>query len=381
MRAQVRRAYHNSFEEPSLFLWGVLHMRERLKQLQQVAEKEVVRLAEQERVMAVGITGSLARKDVWERSDLDLVAVLDDEKDVFYVDFNDKPSVPIDIAFISKGLLTRRYHAFLYGCEITYDPTGILGKAVRNANRMFYSDAEVKRRIREYKTATEKNLNKAVEAIKRDAPSSVLHSRNAVFDVSSILMEKSRCLTSHHHGVGKREEAFKKLGLEELYAEFLSTIRLDKIDAEGAKPYILLLRRLYDVSYPFFYRLREEGLKPQIGFIFRLSKEEIVENRILPIYKTGHFRDFVNSVIEEYSDIARAVFNLNAKDMEDVISVFKELELLSLKPDDFRELYISAIDAEKVTKNEANAIISKASKFIKRVMKSTYNKYGGISES
>lgn len=355
-------------------------MRERLKQLQQVAEKEVVRLAEQERVIAVGITGSLARKDVWERSDLDLVAVLDDEKDVFYVDFNDKPSVPIDIAFISKGLLTRHYHAFLYGCEITYDPTGILSKAVRNANRMFYSDAEVKQRIRKYKTAAEKNLNKAIEAIRRDdAPSSVLHSRNAVFDVSSILMEKSRCLTSHHHGVGKREEAFKKLGLEELYGNFLSTIRLDKIDAEGAKTYIPLLRRLYDVSYPFFYRLREEGLKPQIGFIFRLSKENIVENRILPIYKTGHYKDFVNSVIEEYGDIARAVFKVDAKDMEGIVSVFKELESLSLKPEDFRELYISAIDAENVTRNEANAIISKASKFIKRIKKSTYNKYGKSS--
>ena len=348
-------------------------MTERLKRLEEVAETEVERLIGQPGVMAVGITGSLARGDVWERSDLDLVAVLDQEEDVFYVDFNDKPSVPIDIAFVSKALLRHQYHPFLYSCKVVYDPTGVLSEATRTANEMFYSDAEVQRRLREYKSSAEKNLKRATEALRKyDVPSSVLHSRKSIFDISSILMEKSRCLTSHHHRVGKCKEAFKKLGLKELYREFLSAIRLDSIGEKEAQRHIPLLRKLYDISYPFFYQLRDKGRQPQIGFIFRLSKENVVDNRILPIYTTGHYRDFVNTVIEEYGDIAQAIFDVNAKNMDDAITVFRELDSFFLKPERFTQLYINALDAGDITKQEAKAIIRSASKFAERLNIQTY---------
>jgi len=347
-------------------------MTERLKQLEEVSETEIARLTKQPGVMAVGITGSLARGDVWERSDLDMVAVLDQEEDIFYIDFNDKPSVPIDIAFVSKALLKYQYHPFLYGCKVVYDPTGILSEAVRKANEMFYCDAEVQRRLREYTSNADKNLERAMEALrKNNVPSSVLHSRKSLSDISSILMDKARCLTSHHHRVGKCKEAFKKLGLNELYGEFLSAIRLDSIGEKEAQRYILLLKQLYDISYPFFYRLREEGRQPRIGWIFRLSKENIVENRILPIYKTGHYRDFVSTVIEEYGDIAQAIFDVNEKNMEDVITIFKELDSFFSKPESFTQLYISALGAQEVTKEEAKAIISRASKSVERIKKLT----------
>jgi len=350
----------------------VIGMRD-VQTLQLLLNKETDKYKAMRNVIGIGVLGSLARGDLWECSDLDLVVLLEKADKDFFFEFDDQEEIPVDIVCITTNYTRAQpYVSFLFGCKVIYDLTKILSTEVNKANNIYFSDEEISKRNQSHKEQAEKFLEKAEYSLEeRDFSSAIEHSRQAILSASLIAVEKSRTILSHHRRITKYKVSFQVLNRQDMFPRFLEALRLNDVDETVSRAYDILVRRLFENSYPWVHKKLEENMVPQwIDWTKKISLHNLLNWRILPIYKIGHsYADFVDKVVDEYEEFAKVVFEANNQKYDDVTLVFEELKNISDKPPYFSQMFLEALRANDLTCNKTRKIVNKSADFVDSVTK------------
>lgn len=348
-----------------------------MRRLELLLKREADKYRAMDNVIGIGVLGSMARKDVWECSDLDLVVLFEKAENDFFFEFDDQDGIPIDVMCITKNYLKDQpYVSSLYGCRVMYDPTNVLSTQVSKTNNIHFSDKEISKRNQCHIDEAKKFLEKACCSLgESDFPSAVEHSRQAVLHSGMVAVEKSRSIMSHHRRIDKYRSSFQALGCQDMFERFLKTLRLNKVDGKTSRVYDKLIQHLFDNGYPWIHRNLEEKTAPQwMDWTKKISLHSVLNWRILPIYKIGHrHADFVDKVIDEYEEFAKAVFEVNNQKYEEVTLIFRELQRLEDQPPNFSEMFQEALRANSLTFNRTQRSINRSADFVECVIDTIYS--------
>jgi predicted nucleotidyltransferase len=352
--------------------------------LEKVKNSEIARYKKKKDVLGIAVAGSLGRGDTWECSDVDLVVLVDKAKSDFYLDFNDKPKIPVDIAVITPKLLEQPFVDSLYGSKVVYDPTNLLAKAIEKTNRNYFSDNEVSKRNKIHFEKAEDLLNKAYDSLEeKDFVSAIGHSRLAVLNTGATKAEESHIPPSHHLRISKNLLAFERCGVPYMKKSFLEALRLDKVDEGMSNKYDGLVRKLFVNTYPWAHEKLKEGKAPQwLDWVEKIPLQSLFEKRMSPVYKVGKRHvDFVDKVIDEYEELVPVIFEVNdqrhdettrfgvsGQKYDEVTTVFRDLKKLKDQPSQFPSLYRKALNASNLTYGSTQRIVDKSSNFCKSVL-------------
>jgi predicted nucleotidyltransferase/HEPN domain-containing protein len=336
--------------------------------LESLLNKEIDKYRAISNVTGIGVLGSLAKGDLCECSDLDLVVLLKEANKDFFFEFDDQRGIPVDVMCITtKYIKTQPYVSSLFGCKVVYDPTNILLTEVEKTNNIHFSDEEISKRNQSHKDQAERFLEKANYSLEEhDLPSAIEHSRQAVLRSGLLEVEKSRTTISHHRRIAKYLVSFHILNHQDVSSRFLDALRLDNVDEKVSRTYDKLVRQLFENSYPWIHRKLRESVAPQwMDWTRKISLHSVLNWRILPIYRIGHSHvDFVDKVIDECEEFAEIVFEVNNKRYNNVTLVFEELEKIKDKPPHFSQIFREALRANNLTYDETRKIVNKAEDFI-----------------
>lgn len=328
-------------------------------------------------VIGIGVLGSLARGDPWQCSDIDLVVLLRRAEKDFFLEFDDQEGTAVDVMCITaKYAKAQPYISSLFGCKVVYDPTNLLSEEVKKTNNIHFSDEEISRRNRVHKNQAEQFLEKANYSLEeRDFPSAIEHSRQAVLSAGMIAAEKSCNMISHHRRIAKYLASFQALNQPRMSSRFLKALRLMDADERISQEYDKLVRRLFRNSYPWINKKLEEKVAPEwMDWTRRIPLHSVLNWRILPIYKIGHlYPDFLDKVIDEFEEFARAIFEVNNQKYDNVILMFEALQEMEDKPPSFSQMFSSALRASDLTFNKARRIVDESKDFVNSIMKTPFS--------
>jgi predicted nucleotidyltransferase len=336
--------------------------------LELLLKKEIDKYMAMSNVIGIGVLGSLAKGDLWECSDLDLVVLLTEAERDFYFEFNDQKGIPVDIMCITtKYMKAQPYVSSLFGCRVVYDPTNTLSTEVEKTNNIHFSDEEITKRNQSHKDQAERFLEKAYYSLgEYDLPSVVEHSRQAILHAGLIEVEKSHTTMSHHRRISKYLVSFSVVNHQNLSSRFLEALRLDNMNEKVSCGYDKLVRQLFENSYPWINKKLRENVVPQwMDWTRKISLYNALNWRILPIYKIGHSHaDFIDKVIGECEGFAEIVFEINNQRYDDITLVFEELQKIKDKPPHFFQIFQEALRANNLTYDETRKIVDKAEDFV-----------------
>lgn len=330
--------------------------------------KEIDKYRAMSNVIGIGVLGSLAKGDLWECSDLDLVVLLTEAERDFYFEFDDQEGIPVDILCITtKHMNARPYVSSLFGCKVVYDPANTLSAEVEKTNNIHFSDEEISKRNRSHKDQAERFLEKANYSLEEhDLPSAIEHSRQTVLHAGLIEVEKSHTIISHHRRIAKYLASFRILNHQDVSSRFLEALRLNNVDEKVSQAYDKLARQLFENTYPWIHKKLGENAAPQwADWTRKISLHSVLNWRILPIYKVGHSHaDFIDKVIDECEEFAEIAFEANNQRYDNVTLVFEELQKIKDKPPHFSQIFQEALRANNLTYDETRKIADNAEDFI-----------------
>jgi predicted nucleotidyltransferase len=339
-----------------------------VQSLELLLNREIAKYRAMSNVIGIGVLGSVAKGDLWECSDLDLVVLLTEAERDFFFEFDDQKGIPVDIMCITtKYMNAQPYVSSLFGCKVVYDPTNALSTEVEKTNNIHFSDEEISKRNQSHRDQAERFLEKANYSVEEhDLPSAIEHSRQAVLDAGLIEVEKSHTIISHHRRIAKYLVSFRILNHQDMSLRFLEALRLDNADEKASHTYDKLVRQLFKNSYPWIHKKLEENAALQwVDWTKKISLYSVLNWRILPIYKIGHSHaDFIDKVIDECEEFAETVFEINNQRYESVTLVFEELQKIKDKPPHFSQIFQEALRANSLTYDETEKIVCKAFGFV-----------------
>jgi len=324
-------------------------------------------------VIGIGVLGSLARGDPWQCSDIDLVVLLRKAEKDFFMEFDDQEGTPVDVVCITaKYAKAQPYISSLFGCKVVYDPMNLLSEEVKKTNNAHFSGEEILRRNQVHKDQAERFLEKANYSLEEhDFPSAVEHSRQAVLSAGMIAVEKSCHVISHHRRIAKYLASFQAVNRPRMSSRFLKALRLMDADEKISREYDRLVRRLFRNGYPWIHKKLEEKVAPEwMDWTRNIPLHSALSWRILPIYKIGHlYSDFLDKVIDEFEEFARAVFEVNHQKYDEVTLVFEALREMDDKPLSFSQMFSDALRARNLTYNKARRIVNESTDFVNSITK------------
>ena len=336
--------------------------------LELLLNREINKYRAMSNVIGIGVLGSLAKGDLWECSDLDLVVLLKEAERDFYFEFDDQKGIPVDIMCVTtKHMNAQPYVSSLFGCKVVYDPTNTLSAEVEKTNNIHFSDEEISKRNQRHKDQAERFLEKANYSLEEhDLPSAIEHSRQAVLHAVLIEVEKSHTIISHHRRIAKYLAAFHILNHQDTSSRFLEALMLNNVDEKVSQAYDKLVRQLFENSYPWIHKKLGENAAPQwADWTKKISLHSVLNWRILPIYRIGHSHaDFVDKVIDECEEFAEIVFEVNNQRYDNVTLVFEGLQKIKDKPPRFSQIFQEALRANNLTYDETRKIVDNAEDFI-----------------
>jgi len=278
----------------------------------EIFEREVKKLKQRKDVVAIGLAGSVARRDIWLGSDLDIEVIVKGNQPKRVV--CTEQEISVDYGYFSESQVNDVPHDTVP----FYDPTGILTKTIRERNLKQLWNKMIQRNIE----SVERNMAKAKRVSANQPYSTLCLIHRAGMGLGSGFILATEMAPSIRRTTSKLEEAMAKIGRPDIFNKYLSLYGMPQTVSMAE----------------FFYKQLEKGYKEiwryfkdkSAGPIYMLqqpSSEPFFKNRIAPLYSYDK-RDLVWIVYNEYHFVLQYIFRTVGKE-DFPAEVFKELEGLS----------------------------------------------------
>jgi len=191
-------------------------------------------------VTSIGLFGSWSRGEATSSSDVDLLIVDSRNLDYEYVERAEIDDAFLDLNYVPEKWVLREFppeiDQKIYETDILYDSNGTLERAKNTMLKIMWLPERVEIRTGNYLVKADTLLSRGVSAYGReDYQSAKLNATLGLETIMKIIMEINKTPISNSHYIRALEESTRKLGLKELYDEYLEIVGLSKVNRKEAE--------------------------------------------------------------------------------------------------------------------------------------------------
>jgi len=351
------------------------------EKLRRTLEKIVAEMRVAENVYGIGLFGSWSRGDATTSSDIDLLILDKGNFDYEYVERIGANGLLIDLDHVPKrwihGMIPPELDQKLYEMQILYDRDWSLNDTKLLMAKSYCSPERVDIRTETHVIDSDIYLSRATSAFSReDFGSAYLFATVALENILKVLVEIALEPFSNSRFVEILEVSATKLGMRDLFNEYLEIAELNKTDDAGAKDKLRLFKIVWDemkavakqnaqvlesshfkVKKKLHYYLDPAFLQ---GVVMRTSSMidsgKVVEESH---YLKGIFLDIVENYVWLKSSVDRVKV--------DYTTLMRSLESLEEKNPKNYDYMMKFLDLSNVTKFNAATAIEKTRKIILKI--------------
>jgi len=208
-------------------------------------------LKSQEAIIGIGLFGSWSRGDAVESSDVDLFVVDKRDFDYEYTERIEFDNLLIDLNYLPEKWVIRRVppeiDQKIYEAEILYDQTQGLTRIWNWMRRTYWTHERVELRTESYLMDAYAYLSRATSAQnKDDTKSAIVYAATGLENILKILIEASMLPISNTHFIERLESSTEKLGLQEIFKDYIEVSRLSDINREEAEDMLKSLESIWN---------------------------------------------------------------------------------------------------------------------------------------
>ncbi|MCD6431453.1 nucleotidyltransferase domain-containing protein [Candidatus Bathyarchaeota archaeon] len=353
------------------------------EKIRRTLERIVKEMRVKENVYGVGLFGSWSRGDATPSSDIDLLTLDDGSSNYEYTKRIEIRGLLIDLDHIPKrwiqGPIPPEIDQKLYETQILYDRDWSLTNAKLLMVKSYGSLERVEIRTKMHIVDSDVYLSRATSAYSReDYQSAQVFAVKAFESILRVLMEVALEPFSNSRFIVKLEEVTQKLGMHDIFDEFLETAGLNKSSSVEAERKLKLFKNVWDeisitakqnsselekshfkVKTKMKYYLNPAFLQ---GLILRTRF--LIENE--KTIEAAHYLNNVSlDIIENYAWLKSSINNVKI-DHTTLIRCLKNLE--EKNPQNYEDI-IQLLNLHDVDEKNAARTIEKTRKTILNVRK------------
>lgn len=289
------------------------------EKIRRTLEKIVREMRVQENVYGVGLFGSWSRGDAAKSSDVDLLIL---DKGNFKHEFVERMEINgllIDLDHIPKrwihGPIPPEVDQKIYEMQILYDRDWSLTNMKLLMTKFYGSPERVDIRTEAYIVESDIYLSRATSAFSReDFQSAQLFAKMALDNIFTVLMEIALEPISNSQFIQKLEESTEKLGIKNLFNEYLAITELNKVDNASVEGKLKLFKVIWDeISFatrqnPQAFESSHFRVKTKLKFYLNpaflqgiIMRTKSLINSGRTIEATHYLNDVLVDLIENYA--------------------------------------------------------------------------------
>jgi len=339
-----------------------------------VLEKISRDLSAQETVSGVGLFGSWSRGDAVPSSDVDLLIVDKRDLNYEYVERIEFDGLLIDLNYIPKkwitGIVPPEIDQKLYEINILYDRDWSLTNTKEWMSKSFRRPERVDVRTETHLLESDMYLSRAASAYAReDFQSAIVFAGMGMESISKIPIEVNLLPISNSRFMEALQKSAEKVGMPEIFTNYLNTAQLSSIDQQNAEKKISLFRNISEDVASFMKdhpselnslhfrvktRLQYYG-KPAFlqGMIARC---QAISNSGASIEAFHYVLRTLMEILENYAWLASAVERIRL----DYTTLFRSLRNLKKSPTRIYTNAVEAFNLKNISREETERAIKSA---------------------
>jgi predicted nucleotidyltransferase len=351
------------------------------EKIRRVLEKTVKSMKMKEDVYGVGLFGSWSRGEATPASDVDLL-ILDKENIKHeYVERIETDGLLIDLDHVRKnlmhGLIPPEIDQKLYEMQILYDRDWSLANVKLLMARAYRSPERVDIRTEDHIIDSDIYLSRSTSAFARDDfRSASLFATVALESILKVLVEIALEPFSNSQFLERLEKSTAKLGMHDLFVDFLEISRLNSVDNAGARERLKLFKTVWDE----INAVKSQNLKTLESAHFNVkTKLQYYLNPVFlqgAIMRTGLLLDseksaeashYLNNIfleiVENYAWLKSLIDDVRI----DYTTLMQSIQSLEEKNPRNYEHIVKLLNLDEIDKSEAFNSIEKTRKLILKI--------------
>jgi len=353
------------------------------EKVRRTLEKVVAEMRVAENVYGIGLFGSWSRSDATTSSDVDLLILDKSNFSYEYVERIEANSLLIDLDHVPKrwihGPIPPELDQKLYEMQVLYDRDWSLNDTKVLMAKSYCSPERVDIRTETHVIDSDIYLSRATSAFSReDFRSAYLFATVALNNILKVLLEIALEPFSNSRFVERLEVSATKLGMQELFNEYLEIAELDEADDSSTRDKLKLFKIVWDemkttakqgvqalesshfkVKTKLNYYLDPAFLQ---GVVMRttsmIDSGKVVE---ASHYMNGIFLDIVENYVWLKSSIDKVKI--------DYTTLMRSLESLEEKNPKNYDYIVKFLNLSDVTKLDAASAVEKSREIILKIRK------------
>jgi predicted nucleotidyltransferase len=230
---------------------GVAYLLKFPEKMRRTLEKVAAETRAKENVYGIGLFGSWSRGDAVSSSDVDLLILEGNNINQEYVERTEINGLLIDLDHIPRkwihGLIPPEIDQKLYEMQILYDRDWSLTNIKLLMAKSYVSPERVGIRTETHIVESDIYLSRATSAFSReDFRSASIFAITALENILKVLVEITLQPLSNSRFIETLENSTKKLGMQNLFSEFLTVTQLKEADNESVKEKLKLFKIIWD---------------------------------------------------------------------------------------------------------------------------------------
>lgn len=338
------------------------------EKLRKVLERTVRELAARENVYGVGLFGSWSRGDAETSSDVDLFILDRDDFAYEYVERVERGGFLIDLNHVPRrwiqGQIPPEIDQKLYEAQILYDRDWALTNTKLLMGKSYSSPERVDIRTDAHVVESDIYLSRATSALSRhDFRSSHLFATVAFENALKVLVEVALQPFSNSRFVETAKSAEAKLGMHNLFDEYIGMTGFGGVDKAQARDRLRLFKNVWDdvnaITKENLQTLESAHFKVRTRLSYYLNPgflQGIVKraSALIEAERTVEVMHYLNDIVLDFVENYAWLKSLIEKVKIDYTTLIRSLEGLEENSANYRNitaiLGLDTIDSIVVTK-------------------------------
>lgn len=344
-------------------------------------EKIIKEMAANEAVSGIGLFGSWSRGDAAPSSDIDLLILSNNPLEDEYVERVSVGDLFLDMNFVPKHLIQGPIHPKLdqklYEAQILHDKDWTLTNTKLSMAKFYISPERVDMRAKIHIIESDIYLSRATSAhAKGDYVSAHLFALVAMENILRVLLEIALEPFSNSRFLEKVEIAAEKLGMAEVFNDYLITAKLNDVGVAAVEEKLKLFKTVWD-EMNFIIKRKPQVLKhmhfkikTSINYYFNTAFMQGTILRVNSMINSGKFAEAMHylssaslNIIENYAWL-KAIIEKQKIDYTSLTRSIEKLEKGNLEHSQNIVKLLSLTGTANVSQAEAEETIKKARKNI-----------------
>jgi predicted nucleotidyltransferase len=341
------------------------------EKIRRTLEKIVKEMRVKENVYGIGLFGSWSRNDADDSSDVDLFIIDKNDFDHEYVERIESGGLFIDLDHVPKkwihGSIPPEIDQKLYEMQILYDRDWSLANTKLLMAKSYDSPERVDIRTEANVVDSDIYLSRATSAFSRgDLRSAYFFATVALENILKVLVEIALEPFSNSRFIEKLEVSATKLGMRDLFDEYLGITKLSKADVASIKDKLRFFKMAWDEISTTVKRNPQElesshfRIKTKLNYYLTqafLQGTLMRANALVDSGKAAEASHYLSNILFEIVENYAWLKSLVDKVKVDYTTLMRSLESLEEKnPKNFKQI-ASFLNLDKIEKADAiNAI-------------------------